>query len=116
MKTVTLDTEAVRKVLSALAGQQHEILELQALARGSLPGYDCPIQKLIDEYNAQASAYNNGQRDQVKAALDTFLEKTQWVQDTCAGEELGMHRADVLRKRINDLQEEVKFLRLRLDE
>ena len=48
--------------------------------------------------------------------LDEWFEKTNWVQDTVRVSELGMHRADVLKKRIELLSEEIKGLnRLLLD-
>ena len=36
-------------------------------------------------------------------ANDQWAAKTQWVQDTVQPEELGMHRADVLKQRIDRL-------------
>lgn len=53
------------------------------------------------------------ERDQLKAenerlqrfetAYEEFIDKTDWVQKTMKESELGMHRADVLRKRCEDL-------------
>ena len=40
-----------------------------------------------------------------------WSEKTDWIQETA--KELGMHRADVLRKRIEDLEKEVLTLKLK---
>lgn len=37
-------------------------------------------------------------------AFDVWLEKTEWVQKTIQVGELGMHRADVLRQRIEKLE------------
>jgi len=42
--------------------------------------------------------------ERFKDAYDAWQEKTEWVQDTAAAGELGKHRADVLRKRIEKLQ------------
>lgn len=39
-----------------------------------------------------------------------WSEKTDWVQETAKAKELGMHRADILRKRIEDLEREVLLL------
>lgn len=39
-------------------------------------------------------------------ALDQWLAKTEWVQATSQAHELGMHRADVLRQRIDRLEAE----------
>lgn len=44
-------------------------------------------------------------------ALDEWMEKTDWVQQTIRPRELGMHRADVLRARIEALDAENKALR-----
>lgn len=38
-----------------------------------------------------------------ETAYKEFSDKTDWVQETAHWSELGMHRADVLRKRCNDL-------------
>lgn len=40
---------------------------------------------------------------QVEDAWNIWQEKTDWVQETAKAGELGMHRADVLRKRIDEL-------------
>jgi hypothetical protein len=42
-----------------------------------------------------------------------WSEKTDWVQETAKPKELGMHRADILRKRIEDLEKEVLLLKLK---
>jgi hypothetical protein len=39
-----------------------------------------------------------------EVAFDEWYDKTQWVQDTSTAKELGKHRADVLRERIEDMQ------------
>lgn len=42
--------------------------------------------------------------DLYKAAYEEWQDKTEWVQQTATYDELGMHRADVLRKRIDQLE------------
>ena len=42
-------------------------------------------------------------------ALDEWIEKTDWLNATT--KELGMHRADFLRQRIEELEKEVKHLK-----
>jgi hypothetical protein len=42
--------------------------------------------------------------DQHELANNVWHEKTEWVQDTAQPHELGMHRADVLRQRIDRLE------------
>jgi hypothetical protein len=37
-----------------------------------------------------------------KKALEVWLDKTEWVQETAKPHELGMHRADVLKQRIQE--------------
>lgn len=41
--------------------------------------------------------------DRHEQAHAEWLKKTEWVQKTAKPKELGMHRADVLKKRIDDL-------------
>ena len=43
--------------------------------------------------------------DRHELALGQWLEKTQWVQDNMQPGELGMHRADGLKQRIDRLTE-----------
>ena len=42
-----------------------------------------------------------------------WSEKTDWIQETVTAKELGMHRADVMRKRIEALEKEVLALKLK---
>jgi hypothetical protein len=37
-----------------------------------------------------------------KKSLEIWLDKTEWVQETVKPHELGMHRADVLKQRIEE--------------
>ena len=39
------------------------------------------------------------------AAFDEWLAKTEWVQETAQARDLGKHRADVMRERIESLQD-----------
>lgn len=57
----------------------------------------------------------DAENKQLNVALDEWMEKTHWVQDTAQVLELGMHRADVLRARIESLDAENKALRERLE-
>ncbi|RYG58139.1 MAG: hypothetical protein EON56_00580 [Alphaproteobacteria bacterium] len=45
----------------------------------------------------------NERLQRIEHAFNEFIDKTEWVQATVKGSELGMHRADVLRKRCEDL-------------
>ena len=58
-----------------------------------------PAYKVISELEKQ--------RDRFKAACDEWIDKTDWVQTTCQGSELGLHRADVLAMRIEKLEQQL---------
>ena len=51
--------------------------------------------------------------EQYRKSWYEWSEKTDWVQETAKAKELGMHRADILRKRIEDLEKEVLSLKLK---
>ena len=51
--------------------------------------------------------------EQYRESWYEWSEKTDWVQETASAKELGMHRADILRKRIEDLEKEVLLLKLK---
>lgn len=50
-------------------------------------------------------------RGTVEAAYNEWHDKTEWVQKTAKAHELGKHRADVLKDRIDQLRAEVEALR-----
>ena len=79
---------------------------------------------LVAEYFAKLAGGKIGEfiLEQQKAILELeqyrkswyeWSEKTDWVQETAKAKELGMHRADILRKRIEDLEKEVLLLKLK---
>ena len=51
--------------------------------------------------------------EKFREAWHEWSEKTDWIQETATAKELGMHRADVMRKRIEDLEKEVALLKLK---
>lgn len=51
------------------------------------------------------------ERDRFRAAWQEWNEKTQWVQETALVRELGKHRADVLRERIEALQNRIDAMK-----
>ena len=53
--------------------------------------------------------------DKYKEAYLEYHNKTEWVQETGTSKEWGKHRADILRERIEALQEENAELKFRLD-
>ena len=52
--------------------------------------------------------------DKYKEAYLEYHHKTEWVQETGTAKEWGMHRADILRERIEALQEENAELKSRI--
>jgi hypothetical protein len=69
-----------------------EALETLVIERGSI--YD---QAITAVQRALAQPEPN-----YKKALEVWLDKTEWVQETVKPHELGMHRADVLKQRIEE--------------
>lgn len=57
------------------------------------------VQQIIDDAESRIT-----ELERYKAAVDEWLQKTEWVQNTSRPQELGKHRADVLRERIEALQ------------
>ena len=51
--------------------------------------------------------------EKYREAWYEWSEKTDWIQETATAKELGMHRADMMRKRIEDLEKEVRTLKLK---
>jgi hypothetical protein len=51
-----------------------------------------------------------------KKALEVWLDKTEWVQETVKPHELGMHRADVLKQRIEEASPQRTWVGLTDDE
>jgi len=49
--------------------------------------------------------------EMLEAALRDWHERTEWVQQTSLTHELGLHRADVLRQRIESRDAEIERLR-----
>ena len=79
---------------------------------------------LVADYLAKLAGGKIGEfiLEQQKALLELekyreswyeWSEKTDWIQETGTAKELGMHRADVMRKRIEDLEKEVLLLKLK---
>lgn len=59
----------------------------------------------------ELTEYGAGLLNNYKSAYEEWQDKTEWVQQTATYDELGMHRADALRKRIDQLEEMNKQLR-----
>ena len=69
-----------------------EALETLMIERGSI--YDKAITAIKEALAEPKPNY--------KKALEVWLDKTEWVQETVKPHELGMHRADVLKQRIEE--------------
>ena len=69
-----------------------EALETLMIERGSI--YDQAITAIKEALAESEPNY--------KKALEVWLDKTEWVQETVKPHEFGMHRADVLKQRIED--------------
>ena len=55
-------------------------------------------------YARAAVTEDRAQRASLETALQEWADKTEWVQQTCQPKELGMHRADILKARIAELE------------
>jgi hypothetical protein len=72
-------------------------LALEALEYEAQKGNDNAYQS---EREAIKAALEAKDEPNYKKALEAWLDKTEWVQETVKPHELGMHRADVLKQRI----------------
>ena len=71
--------------------------------QGKLEGQ---IDRLVAELR-RLSDENEELKQRVKTraqALRQWLEKTEWIQETGHADELGMHRADAIRKRLQKIE------------
>jgi hypothetical protein len=67
-------------------------------------------EKTVEEVALELLAENN-RLGQIEYAFSEWVEKTNWVQSTVQASELGRHRADVLRTRIDQFKAENEALR-----
>jgi DNA repair ATPase RecN len=95
---------------------------IERMKHGELCGYmieakedkrrSCAVMT-VESHLAALSAVT-AERDrlqQFEAAYNEWHDKTEWVQKTAEAHELGKHRADVLKDRVDQLQAEVEALR-----
>ena len=68
-----------------------------------------------DEFCLYEHEYLVTEEASYKEAYLEYHNKTEWVQETGTAKEWGKHRADILRERIEALQEENAELKFRLD-
>lgn len=74
------------------------------------------LQDLVDLHTHAQDVVNRAvdelkRMSTLRQSHNQWIEKTEWVQDTVKAGELGRHRADVLKKRIEDLTAEVERLK-----
>lgn len=67
-------------------------------------------EKTVEEVALELLAENN-RLGQLEYAFSEWIEKTDWVQSTVQASELGRHRTDVLRTRIDQFKAENEALR-----
>jgi uncharacterized small protein (DUF1192 family) len=73
---------------------------------------DVPLVRQSDHLAALSAVTAERDRlQQFEAAYNEWHDKTEWVQKTAEAHELGKHRADVLKDRVDQLQAEVERLR-----
>jgi hypothetical protein len=101
---VVIDPQEGPQFVAGWEGAAHE--HIVDAINCDIPG---AAQWVVREYRLHRPA-----SDAVRAAFDEWLSKSEWVQDTATPGELGMHRADVLRQRIERLAAERDALRVAL--
>lgn len=104
------------EILKALGVQmpcRSEALRLAYELEVEIPGFPEPTQ--LEAEAAAELLRLDAKVQSLEFAAKEWHEKTAWVQNTIKPRELGMHRADVLRARIEALDAENKALRERLE-
>lgn len=74
------------------------------------------LEKHMPDQVEKASAAELRRLHQHEIANNEWWGKTDWVQETCESHELGMHRADVLKQRIDRLLKQVENFDFILDQ
>lgn len=101
-------------IVTAIEGRASETLAFQAAENENIENdaayisaaNPATVLALLDELDAVEQ-----QRNELALTVREWLEKTEWVQQTCVPAELGKHRADVLRARIDSLYGEILMMR-----
>lgn len=88
---------------------QSEALRLANELQEAIPGFPEPTQ--LEAAAAAELLRLEAKVSSLECASKEWHEKTDWVRNTIKPRELGMHRADVLRARIEALDAENKALR-----
>ena len=80
-------------------------------AKALHPGTDYKRAPYVRAAALSAVTAERDRLQQFEAAYNEWHDKTEWVQKTAKAHELGKHRADVLKDRVDQLQAEVETLR-----
>lgn len=105
MYVISLITER-----DVVRGRTYEVID------ENVGGYVILIRDDIgDEFGLYEHEYLVTEEVSYKEAYLEYHNKTEWVQETGTAKEWGKHRADILRERIEALQEENAELKFRLD-
>ena len=74
------------------------------------------LAELLGAIGALEAAAELRRLHQVDVAHGWWLDKTEWVQESSEGDDLGRHRADVMKRRIDRLHDENEALRAALEQ
>lgn len=91
-----LATNCIAAGIAKMAGSGSAKEEIRSDVRTSYAAIETKLRELLRNHEAN------------KEALDEYFKKTDWVNGTFQSHELGHHRADVLRMRIEKLQKQVQ--------
>lgn len=86
------------------------VQRLRGAARKANVGVGLDILAAIDEIERLRAEV-----ERYKVAWTEYNDRTEWVQQTAKPKELGMHRADILRQRIENAERELAELRERFE-
>ncbi len=112
--TLRIDFDKLSAALSAVTAERDRLESMlirTATRHFALQIKDRADDKKLDECLSEGIAMLEAERDrlqQFEAAYNEWHDKTEWVQETANAHELGKHRADVLKDRIDQLRAEVE--------
>lgn len=113
---VPVPAQADHMLLQLLREAVPGVTYLARTANVGVPQWDDWARRVREVIQNAPLPGSSGDPQMYKLALQEFLDKTEWVQKTGKGHELGMHRADVLRQRIEVLQAEKDVTQEALDD
>lgn len=121
MSKVLVDRELLERIVNtnmadyAVIAYQHKEIRAILVQPEDPEGFEIArhSKRLVEQLRAELSAVT-AERDrlqQFEAAYNEWHDKTEWVQKTAEAHELGKHRADVLKDRVDKIQAEAEALR-----